>query len=309
MPKFLGSAALTHFWETIKTELAKKLDKTTYEDYVARIDKELDNLTLNKTDVSDFEALEVIVNGLKTSKQDKLTAGNGIYISGGSTITALTPELIKKTIVDSGAAYKSIEYDSSLGAFIFRDVDGASMEPKDVKKQLATKDDIPAAVTVDSSISSTSTNPVQNKVVKTELDKKVDKVSGKGLSTNDYTTAEKTKLGALPDNATLASTYAKKSDITTTFRVKGSVNFSSLPAISNAAEGDVYNIKDAFTTTSSFVEGTGKSYPAGSNVVCVIDNSTKKWDVLGGQIDLSPYLKTADLVELTNAEIDAITAG
>ncbi len=32
---------------------------------------------------------------------------------------------------------------------------------------------------------------------KTELNAKVDKVSGKGLSTNDYTTAEKTKLAGL----------------------------------------------------------------------------------------------------------------
>ncbi len=32
---------------------------------------------------------------------------------------------------------------------------------------------------------------------KTELNGKVDKVSGKGLSTNDYTTSEKTKLAGL----------------------------------------------------------------------------------------------------------------
>ena len=36
---------------------------------------------------------------------------------------------------------------------------------------------------------------------KTELDKKVDKVSGKGLSTNDYTTAEKNKLAGIAAGA------------------------------------------------------------------------------------------------------------
>ena len=35
-------------------------------------------------------------------------------------------------------------------------------------------------------------------ITEEELNKKVDKVEGKGLSTNDYTTAEKNKLGALP---------------------------------------------------------------------------------------------------------------
>ena len=55
------------------------------------------------------------------------------------------------------------------------------------------------SITIDSSLSSTSTNPVQNKVIKNALDSKVDKVSGKGLSTNDFTTALKNKLSALPE--------------------------------------------------------------------------------------------------------------
>ena len=58
------------------------------------------------------------------------------------------------------------------------------------------------AVTVDSALSATSENPVQNKVVKSALDGKVDTVSGKGLSTEDYTTAEKTKLAGIAEGAT-----------------------------------------------------------------------------------------------------------
>ena len=57
------------------------------------------------------------------------------------------------------------------------------------------------AVTVDSAMSSTSENPVQNKVIYTELAGKVDTVSGKQLSTEDYTTAEKTKLAGIEANA------------------------------------------------------------------------------------------------------------
>lgn len=55
------------------------------------------------------------------------------------------------------------------------------------------------SITIDSSLSSSSTNPVQNKVIKSALDSKVDKVSGKGLSTNDFTTELKNKLSALPE--------------------------------------------------------------------------------------------------------------
>ena len=38
--------------------------------------------------------------------------------------------------------------------------------------------------------------------IKNQLSNKVDKVSGKGLSTNDYTTAEKQKLAGIAKNAT-----------------------------------------------------------------------------------------------------------
>lgn len=58
------------------------------------------------------------------------------------------------------------------------------------------------ATTVDSALSSTSENPVQNKVINTALAGKVDTVSGKGLSTEDYTTAEKTKLAGIAVGAT-----------------------------------------------------------------------------------------------------------
>ena len=57
------------------------------------------------------------------------------------------------------------------------------------------------AITVDSAMSSTSENPVQNKVVYTALAGKVDTETGKGLSSNDYTDAEKTKLSGIEANA------------------------------------------------------------------------------------------------------------
>lgn len=54
-------------------------------------------------------------------------------------------------------------------------------------------------ITVDSQLSSTSVNPVQNKVVEVELKKKVDKVDGKGLSTNDFDNTYKTKIDNILD--------------------------------------------------------------------------------------------------------------
>lgn len=100
----------------------------------------------------------------------------------------------------------------------------------------------------------------------------VQKEAGKGLSTNDFTDAEKTKLAAFGS----ASTYALKSDITNMYKYKGSVaTVSALPA-SNNTTGDVYN-----------VEASGMNYAW---------NGTE-WDALG---------EIFTITAITNAEITAI---
>lgn len=88
--------------------------------------------------------------------------------------------------------------------------------------------------------------------------------------------------------------------ISSTYKAAGSIAFASLPALSSANEGKVYNITDAFTTTSDFIEGSGKSYPAGTNVVIInTSGSTYKYDVLAGFVDLSSYQQTNTAVTHT----------
>lgn len=61
---------------------------------------------------------------------------------------------------------------------------------------------------IDTALSTTSTNPVENRVVTEAINRinqtlsdKVDKVAGKGLSTEDFTTEEKTKLSSIETGA------------------------------------------------------------------------------------------------------------
>lgn len=94
--------------------------------------------------------------------------------------------------------------------------------------------------------------------------------------------SDKSKLDALPTNSALASTYAKKSDITNMYRFRGSVtDASKLPATGQTA-GDVYNIEAASTYG-----------PAGQNVAW----TGSAWDNLGGIFTLTA---------ITNAQIDSI---
>lgn len=74
------------------------------------------------------------------------------------------------------------------------------MSPED-KQKLDNIDEGATAITVDSALSPDSENPVQNKVINTALAGKVSTETGKGLSTNDYTTADKNKLSNVASGA------------------------------------------------------------------------------------------------------------
>lgn len=73
----------------------------------------------------------------------------------------------------------------------------------------------------------------------------------------------------------------------------GSVAFASLPALAKANCNKIYNITDAFTTTVDFVEGAGKSYPAGTNVAIINTGTASspvyKYDCYTGTFDFSGF--------------------
>lgn len=95
--------------------------------------------------------------------------------------------------------------------------------------------------------------------------------------------------------------------ISTAYKVKGSSAFASLPTPSEAEEGCVWNITDAFTTTDAFVEGAGKKYPAGTNIVCIEESEgVFKFDVLPGFIDTDSFVLNSDIETITETEIDGM---
>lgn len=157
-------------------------------------------------------------------------------------------------------------------------------------------DDTVAAVDVTEQIS----GKADKTYVDSKLDTKVDKVSGKQLSTNDYTNDDKTKLAGIAAGAEVnvnADWNAESGDaqilnkptiiteeqvdqkinaaIGSVYRVKGSVaNYNALPA-ENVSIGDVYNLED-----------TGANYVATS--------TTPDWDKLSETVDLNGYLTKTD---------------
>ncbi len=82
--------------------------------------------------------------------------------------------------------------------------------------------------------------------------------------------------------------------------------------------GKVYNITEDFTTTDSFVEGSGKVHPAGTNIYVVDVSATStpsyKFDVLAGSYGVATQsgnglMSASDKTKLDNADVTAYTAG
>ena len=153
---------------------------------------------------------------------------------------------------------------------------------------------------------------VTNKL-KTLIGGKVDKVDGKGLSTNDLTDELKAKILAAGDSSfsgdyndltnkpTIPAAITKVSELTNDsgFVTETQVN-NKLTAVYKY-KGSVAN-KEALPTSDQVVGDTYNLEDSGMNVAW---NGTE-WDDLGAIIDLTGYVKETDLVEVTNAEIDAM---
>lgn len=77
----------------------------------------------------------------------------------------------------------------------------------------------------------------------TEIDGKVDKVSGKGLSSNDYTTEEKTKLGNLPE-----SVYSK-TEVDSKLNIKENTANKSTEISETSTDVQYPTAKAVFETT------------------------------------------------------------
>lgn len=154
---------------------------------------------------------------------------------------------------------------------------------------------------VDDTLIDTSTNPVQNKVVKTKIDIVENLANQANIQAGEVASA--IKYGALPTYVGFIykdkggtsyglfndltsfvdlSPYAKKADIVGTYKYKGSVDTASALPTSGQTTGDVYNI----VASSSYG-------PAGCNVAWNGSN----WDSLGGIFTITSIL---------NSELDTI---
>lgn len=127
-------------------------------------------------------------------------------------------------------------------------------------------------IIVDKELDRQSTNPVQNKVITQELDKKVDKEFGKGLSTNDFTNADKMKLESIQEGATQVTIDSTQLDLESGNAVANSLVAQEFQNVRNLIDVKILNVE---TTMDQAID---------DKVTTAVDEVIPTLSLDGGQI-------------------------
>lgn len=270
-----------YYTETeIDSKLSGKSDTSHTHDDRYYTETEMDTKLSNKVDKVDGSRL---ITASEATKLESLVLGDSgqVEISGkvnASNVEGLDELLATKVDKVTGMGLSTNDYTTNE------------------KNKLAGIEAGANKTVVDTALSNTSTNPVQNKVVNTAIANlntlvgdtsvssqisnaianKVDKVDGKGLSTNDYTTDEKNKLTGIASgaevnqnafsNVVVGSTTIAADSKTDSLTIVAGDNITLTPDATNdkltiAAKDTVYT-HPTYTSKSSglykvTVDGTG----------------------------------------------------
>ena len=158
---------------------------------------------------------------------------------------------------------------------------------------------IPDPVTIDDELSSSSINPVENRVITNALNDKVDKVAGKGLSTEDFTTAEKTKLSTVETNANY---YVLPNDVVRDGNyVHTDNNFTDTlkTKLNGIASGAQVNVIETIQRNGATLPVSGKAVniavPTQASDVHALPDSTRYASNLSASMDSQTFVITLQL--------------
>lgn len=217
--------------------------------------------------------------------------------------------------VDATAAEAKIEMDATAAEIIFTNKTGGK-----TNRMTVSSTGVVIAVGETTSGDGTGTQVTFDETNGVKIPNVVDPVNDRDAANKTYvdtkvsTKAEASSVYLKSETYSKEETYNRTevdSKLSAVYKPGGSVLFSELPEPSATTLGFVYNLKEAFITDDRFIASTPVSYPIGTNVVVITvasDPITYKFDVLAGFVDLSGYLKTTDVVAISNGEIDAIVA-
>lgn len=172
-------------------------------------------------------------------------------------------------------------------------------------------------VSTTSTITPDSEKNITSGAVYTALENKVDKIDGRGLSEQNFTYAEKTKLAGLEnyDDASIQSRISANENAITTLNgdtsVSGSVDKKIADAIAGITQIDFKIVSELPITglkgTIYLIRGTGTGTTQQYDEYIWLDN---KWEQLGKstiEVDLSDVYSKSEVNALVSVKNDKIT--
>ena len=269
---FLDETGLVHFWNQILARLNKFVPAESGKglssnDYTVEEKEKLAGIEegANKTTVdtalsstSENPVQNKIINSKLTTMQADIDSRvpssrtvNGKVLSANITLSASDVGALPNTTV-------------------IPSIDGLATETYVDNKVAGLVDSAPATLdTLNELAAALGDNPNFATTVATQIGTKVDKVDGKGLSTNDYTDAEKTKLESIAEGAEVnqnafssiivGSTTISADSKTDTLTVEAGDNITLAPYIDND-KITISAVDTTYSTGTSSISGLTKLY-------------------------------------------------
>lgn len=85
--------------------------------------------------------------------------------------------------------------------------------------------------------------------------------------------------------------------VTSKHVVVESCTFADLPEPTEDTCGIIYNVTDGFVTDDKFVDGPGRIYPSGTNVIIMKSGDQYMYDVMMGEIDAVDDSGIQDIID------------
>ena len=298
---------------------------------MATTDTDVQNLIVNKLTYAQWKAAKAAgtlseteayeFTDTDTALQEKLTQGTGITISNNT----VTNAGVRSIATGSANGNISVNTNGTTADVKVKGIDTAAYKAESYFQKAITdtttivadgtgfkvangsigETQLNSAVNASLDLADSAVQSVTTGTTNGTISVDGDDVAVKGLGSAAYkdVTSTYSDTGTDPVTGTAVKS-AIDAAISSVYKPAGSVAYASLPTPAKAVEGNVYNVTDAFTTDSRFVEGAGKSYPAGTNVVVInTTGTTYKFDVLAGMVDLSNYQTLITSTNKLNADL------
>lgn len=237
MAKYLDDNGLLYFWQKIKNKFAAK-------------DQAIKNITRSGTT---FTATRADDTTFTFTQQDNTVAK-----------TTTTPKMNGTAAIGSETKYAAGDH--------VHPTDTSRVPTTRTVNEKALSSDI-TLTGEDIAVSSEESASIADYISNMELDisSKVDQVSGKGLSTNDYTTAEKNKLSGIASGAEVnQNAFSNVKVGTTTIQADGKTDTLELVAGSNVTlTPDATNDKVTIATTDNDTKNTAGSTDSSSKLFII----------------------------------------